>query len=1080
MEGLPHGVFIERDSSGDRVDLNFISRLSRIVPTKRKLEDFILEGADCPGRRDRGRRELEEGILNASIAESRGRSTEAQSLDGDSAMREEAGNRMAELDDILEDEGKETSMIVEGPVCESNSPHSIEVDEHDNMIRDIDLMQDEEGKEKNIQGNATISDVSLNNFDFSTSIGKEDSSVFIPIRGCYGLEEASQDLLQTNSSTDNGMHESLEFRRPVTRFWYNSEQKQCEGEAERATAALNEEEFATDSKNNILTTGRDTGDISEESSTELLPLFVRTYMEGRTIVLHALPSDTIDSIHLQIFSRTGLPVSEQRLIFGGRQLQHDHTLKECSIDKDASLNLVARMRSTPLPQSWQLSIELVNMISRLCDIPMQARNMKFTRSFFQDSIRNGVQEYLKMAAKALPISEHMQVFQQSGAAVALISLLLSSKRSNQEYAEDCIKMFLFPEEYLSDHLYCAPIILNFCTILSRSAPTHDMYVLCRTVLCRMLDNIGTVHGSVYFYECKAENVIADFAPFVNELRELVIADLGHAATSTLNGKSSDSPELKEASDLTAFLIPFCKAWAECNANEATENSLNLFLPSTTDKDSIKLKLNTHAWLDQIFNDLLKETESYMVQLSDFHQSSKYAPSVQWPSGLAHQVFAYSHLFVLLRGIHAIANVLDGGLHSLLLMLQERHVALNIVIQNSVCTHGDYWLCEHKYLLNFESKRKLAIGMLPEPQDDYEERHDIVVPRSQLLSESFESLAYADVGTLQGGITVEFTSEEATGPGVLREWFSLICREIFNPNNALFVSCSSDPRRFHPNPASGINPGHLTYFRFAGRVIALAIMHKVQLDVLFPLNFFKQLANLPMSWEDSKHIDTDSYMHFKRILDMDAKEFDDLGLTFVSEVEPFGCRKVVELCPNGKEKIVNGANRLQFVELLVQQRFVTSIADQVQYFSSGFSDILLNVTTQQFFQALEPEDFDLLLFGQERNICLNDWKAHTEYHGYSSSDNQIVWFWKVLEQMTVEQQKRILFFATAVRQLPVEGFSGLSSKFHIHRFYQDVSFVPQAHTCFYQLLLPPYSSLEMMNKRFHTILEEDKCAGFGFS
>jgi hypothetical protein len=36
----------------------------------------------------------------------------------------------------------------------------------------------------------------------------------------------------------------------------------------------------------------------------------------------------------------------------------------------------------------------------------------------------------------------------------------------------------------------------------------------------------------------------------------------------------------------------------------------------------------------------------------------------------------------------------------------------------------------------------------------------------------------------------------------------------------------------------------------------------------------------------------------------------------------------------------------------------------------------------------------MLYGKDRNICLEDWKAHTEYHDYCATDDQIVWFWQV--------------------------------------------------------------------------------------
>lgn len=197
-------------------------------------------------------------------------------------------------------------------------------------------------------------------------------------------------------------------------------------------------------------------------------------------------------------------------------------------------------------------------------------------------------------------------------------------------------------------------------------------------------------------------------------------------------------------------------------------------------------------------------------------------------------------------------------------------------------------------------------------------------------------------------------------------------------------------------ASGVNPGHLTYFRFCGRVIALALMHRVQMDVVFALTFFKQLAGLPVLWEDAKDADPCLYESCKKILEMDPEVIDTdiLGLTFVSEVEELGTHKSMELCMGGKDMVVNSENRGHFVDLLVQRRLVNSVAEQVKSFSQGFSDLLVNSSHQQFLRALEPADLDLMLYGKDRNICLEDWKAHTEYHDYNASDDQIVWFWQV--------------------------------------------------------------------------------------
>ncbi|KAE8689672.1 hypothetical protein F3Y22_tig00110933pilonHSYRG00271 [Hibiscus syriacus] len=139
--------------------------------------------------------------------------------------------------------------------------------------------------------------------------------------------------------------------------------------------------------------------------------------------------------------------------------------------------------------------------------------------------------------------------------------------------------------------------------------------------------------------------------------------------------------------------------------------------------------------------------------------------------------------------------------------------------------------------------------------------------------------------------------------------------------------------------------------------------------------------------------------------MDAEFIDSdvLGLTFVRGVEELGSRKVVELCDDGKNIVV----------------------DQ---FSQGFGHILSNSRLQKFFfQSLKLEDLDWMLYGSESPICVEDWKAHTEYNGYSENDTQITWFWEIVGEMSAEKRKILLFFWTSLKHLPVEGFCGCVSR-----------------------------------------------------
>lgn len=197
-------------------------------------------------------------------------------------------------------------------------------------------------------------------------------------------------------------------------------------------------------------------------------------------------------------------------------------------------------------------------------------------------------------------------------------------------------------------------------------------------------------------------------------------------------------------------------------------------------------------------------------------------------------------------------------------------------------------------------------------------------------------------------------------------------------------------------ASKVDPLHLEYFGFSGKVIALALMHKIQVGIVFDRVFFLQLAGNTITLEDIRDADPYLYSSCKQILDMDPEAIDQdvLGLTFIHEIEELGTRKTVDLCPGGKSIAVNSKNRKEYVDLLIRQRFVKAIADQVLHFAQGFAEIMSCRRSESFFQWLENEDLDSMLHGSESGISIDDWKAHTEYHGFKETDAQISWFWKV--------------------------------------------------------------------------------------
>lgn len=93
-------------------------------------------------------------------------------------------------------------------------------------------------------------------------------------------------------------------------------------------------------------------DIQKESTVFLVRLkggmqiFVKTIIGGRTIPLEVTSYDTIEDVKTKIQNKEGIPVVEQRLVFGNTFLENCECLAEHNIQNESTILLFMRLRGS--------------------------------------------------------------------------------------------------------------------------------------------------------------------------------------------------------------------------------------------------------------------------------------------------------------------------------------------------------------------------------------------------------------------------------------------------------------------------------------------------------------------------------------------------------------------------------------------------------------------------------------------------------------------------------------------------------------------------------------------------------------
>ncbi|GAM23782.1 hypothetical protein SAMD00019534_069570 [Acytostelium subglobosum LB1] len=404
----------------------------------------------------------------------------------------------------------------------------------------------------------------------------------------------------------------------------------------------------------------------------------------------------------------------------------------------------------------------------------------------------------------------------------------------------------------------------------------------------------------------------------------------------------------------------------------------------------------------------------------------------------------------------------------------------------------HYLNSNDYLLIHQQPSQI----LQQQQQQHAPKNMLSPPHGAQQSESLFFQAFRQIGMMDPSrlrhndraweVKLEREGARDAG-GPYRESITQIISDLQSVDLNLFLPCHNaqgdvafNRDKLVPN-SSANSPFSLQLFEFVGRLIGIAIRTKNCIEVSFPSIFWKALVCARVDRLDLEAIDkycTNMLEMMRSPMDKDV--FNDLIFqTFTSRSID---NSTVELVQDGKSREVIWENRLEYARMLEMYK-LNEFKLQIDAIAKGVASIvplhLLNIYTWQELQlrvcGMPGLDIKLL-------------KRHTRYIGLHPNEPRVVWFWRILETFSSEEQTLLLRFVWGRSRLPSSheftfqfqlqvfirndstlydddyetGIGGHTSRMSIDENQDE--YLPEAKTCFFTLSLPNYSSQDVMREK----------------
>ncbi|PBP27769.1 HECT-domain-containing protein [Diplocarpon rosae] len=368
-----------------------------------------------------------------------------------------------------------------------------------------------------------------------------------------------------------------------------------------------------------------------------------------------------------------------------------------------------------------------------------------------------------------------------------------------------------------------------------------------------------------------------------------------------------------------------------------------------------------------------------------------------------------------------------------------------------------------------------------------------VRRSNVLLDTFNAIWRREERELMRPLKIRLGEEGGEqgldSGGVQQEFFRLAIAEALDPDYGTFtIDARTKMTWFQPG-----SPEPLWKFQLIGMIVSLAVYNGLTLPVTFPKALYRKLLGEEVT--ELHHI-ADGWPELTNglttLLEWDEKDGlveDIFARTYEFSVEQFGQpisrdMGVSTQWPSFSElqtssnptdaPSVTNENRNSYVSDYIRWLTDVSIRPQFEAFKKGFFSCIDCRSVALF----DPETLQSVVEGIQE-IDISELRRATRYTGWDASHRSIRDFWSIVKRYDLEQKRKLLEFVTASDRVPVGGMRNLHFTVQRNGINDgDDSHLPSSYTCYGILLLPEYSTKDVLRQKLAMALDNSK--GFGMA